>query len=316
MPMFVDEAKITVKAGDGGNGKVSFFPGKSGPDGGNGGDGGDVYVVMDPNMTSLNMYLDKRMWEAESGGMGGRNRMFGKKGKDLEFRVPRGTAVADTEHHEEIEINEKNPKILICKGGRGGYGNDMFKSATNQVPRHADPGKKGRIRNLTLILRLIADVGFIGFPNAGKSSLLNELTSAQVKVAPYPFTTLEPNLGVCEGRIIADIPGLIEGASTGKGLGIKFLKHIEKVNLLLHCISVESQDVIKDFEKVRNELGVYNKKLLEKRSIVLLTKIDLVEEKTIKLISKQFIKIGTTVIPISIHDLDRINHLKSIIRAL
>ncbi|PIY71774.1 GTPase ObgE [Candidatus Roizmanbacteria bacterium CG_4_10_14_0_8_um_filter_33_9] len=311
--MFVDEAHITVKAGDGGNGKVSFFRNKSGPDGGNGGDGGDVYAIFDPNMTTLSIYLEKRELEAESGGMGDSNRKFGKKGADLEFKVPKGTAIIDNKNGYEKEIDENNTRILICKGGKGGRGNDKFKSSTNQVPRFAEPGTKGKEKKLTLILRLIADVGFIGFPNAGKSSLLNELTAAQVKVAPYPFTTLEPNLGVCEGKIIADIPGLIEGASTGKGLGIKFLKHIEKVRLLLHCISIESEDILHDYESVRKEMGDYNKKLLEKKSIVILTKIDLIDEKSIKNKCDILQKAGIEVIPMSVHDFDRLEKLKKTI---
>jgi len=314
--MFVDEAYITVKAGDGGNGKVSFFRNKSGPDGGNGGDGGDIYAVLDPNMTTLSLYLEKRELQAESGGMGDRNRKFGKKGEDLEFKVPKGTILVDQRTGEKIEIDEYNRKVLVCRGGKGGYGNDMFKSSTNQVPRFAEPGKKGKEKKLKLILRLIADVGFIGFPNAGKSSLLNELTSAQVRVAPYPFTTLEPNLGVCEGKIIADIPGLIEGASNGKGLGITFLKHIEKVTLLLHCISIESIDLLKDYATVRNELGLYNKALLEKESIVLLTKVDLVDEATISKKCKELQDKGIKNLPISIHDFKRLSDLKKIIHSL
>lgn len=273
--MLVDEANITVQGGNGGPGKVAFFPFKSGPCGGNGGRGGDVYMVVNQNHPSLKRYVERTTFKAGNGTQGDANRRMGEDGKDLELQVPMGTTVRDIDTGEEIELNRDVTRILICRGGIGGRGNDAFKSSTNQTPRNAEQGKKGQIRNLKLIMKLIAEYGFIGLPNAGKSTLLNALTAANVRTAPYPFTTLEPNLGVYNGRVIADIPGLIEGASTGKGLGTKFLRHIEKVHMLFHCISVESDNIEKDYETIVSELKQYNPQLLEKETVILLTKTDL-----------------------------------------
>lgn len=311
--MFVDEAVITVKGGHGGPGKVAFFPMKSGPSGGDGGNGGNVYAVVNTNVSNLRPFIERTSYKAKNGESGGANRMLGKNGSDLFLKVPKGTTIIDLDTSEEVELNEENTQVFLCAGGAGGLGNDAFKSSTNQTPKRAEPGEEGQERRIKLILKLIADYGLIGLPNAGKSSLLNELTAANVKTAAYPFTTLEPNLGVYNGKVIADIPGLIEGASSGKGLGIKFLKHIEKVKLLLTCVSVESEDVEKDYLIVKEELGRYNKALLDKDEVVLLTKIDLVPPKEIEKKIKKLKKLNHKVLPASIHDFDSLEQLKKIL---
>lgn len=308
--MFIDEVKIIVKAGHGGPGKVSFFAKKKGPSGGNGGKGADVYAVFDNNVSDLKKYIQQTYFKGEDGKSGGSNRKYGANAKNLKLHMPVGTTIIDLDTNYETELNQDNPQILLCSGGAGGLGNDVFKSPVNQTPRFAEPGKTGEERRFKLILKLIADYGLIGLPNAGKSSLLNVLTAANVKTAAYPFTTLEPNLGVIDGKVIADVPGLIEGASTGKGLGTKFLKHIEKVKLLLHCISVESENIEKDCQTITNELGSYNKNLLEKQSIILLTKIDLVNKDDLKNKIKQLKKLRQQIIPISIYDQDSLKKLK------
>lgn len=311
--MFIDEAKIMVKGGHGGAGRVAFFRNKKGPSGGSGGPGGNVYVVANRNLTQLDAFISKIKYIGENGGPGGPNQRTGKYGDDLLINVPMGTTLIDIVTKGEITISEKNPKFLLCKGGQGGLGNSSFKSPTNRVPQHAEPGKEGQERNFKLILRLIANFGLIGLPNAGKSSLLNKLTSANVKTANYPFTTLEPNLGVYNGKVIADVPGLIEGASTGKGLGIKFLKHIEKVDMIFHCISIESTDVTTEYNTVINELKTYNVKLPEKKSIILLTKIDLFDKKEIEKKVKELKKFNKNVLPVSIYDEDSLNKLKKLL---
>ncbi|TSA44238.1 GTPase ObgE [bacterium] len=311
--MFIDEAEITVKAGDGGAGKVAFFINRKGPCGGNGGTGGDVYLIADANITDLKRYKEIILFKGNSAQPGGSNKRVGTRGEDLYLKVPLNTTIIDKKTGHEVTLTENQPTILICRGGRGGLGNDKFKTATNRTPRNATPGEKGQEKQLSLILRLIANFGLIGLPNAGKSSLLNELTNANVKTANYPFTTLEPNLGVIDGKVIADIPGLIEGASLGKGLGIKFLKHIEKVSLLLHCISVESEDLKKEYQTVIDEISKYNKNILLKESIILLTKIDLVSKEVINKKLRVLKKFNKNVLPVSIHDYDSLEKLKKIL---
>lgn len=299
-----------VKGGHGGAGRVAFFRNKKGPSGGNGGPGGNVYVVANRNLTQLDAFISKIKYIGENGGPGGQNQRTGKFGDDLFVNVPVGTTLIDVSSKAEITINEKNPRFLLCKGGIGGRGNSAFKSPTNRIPQHAEQGHEGQERNFKLILRLIANFGLIGLPNAGKSSLLNELTSANVKTANYPFTTLEPNLGVYNGKVIADVPGLIEGASVGRGLGIKFLKHIEKVDMIFHCISVESTDVTTEYNTVINELKKYNPKLVEKKSIIFLTKIDLIDKNEIEKKVKELKKFNKDVLPVSIYDEKSLDRLK------
>ncbi len=310
--MLVDEIELKLKAGHGGPGKVSFFPSrnqKAGPDGGNGGRGGDVYVTVTSDLTALGHYANKRQLDAQNGDPGDRNRQSGKAGDDLELAMPIGTELIDTDSGKIIVLDKLDMRVLVCKGGLGGRGNYELRSSRNTTPMKAQSGLPGQERHFDIQLKLIADFGLIGLPNAGKSSLLNELTAANAKIGNYAFTTLEPNLGVFRQRIIADIPGLIEGASEGKGLGIKFLKHIEKVRLLLHCIAADSDNVVRDYKTVYKELKNYNPELVEKEEIILLTKIDLVDEAQVKKQVKALKSLKRRVIPVSIHNWESIEGL-------
>jgi len=239
--MLIDEVNIVIKSGNGGNGLAHLYSDgsrpKGGPDGGKGGDGGDVYLKAVSDISRLNQFRFPKKFMAEDGEKGDQNNRSGSRGKDLILEVPIGTVI-NYDNGTSHELTEVGELFLAARGGRGGWGNHHFRSATNQTPREFQYGQKTEFKNLFLQLKLIADVGLIGLPNAGKTSLLNELSAANARVANYPFTTLEPNLGVMKGgHIIADIPGLVEGAVTGKGLGIKFLKHIERTRLLVHCLS-------------------------------------------------------------------------------
>lgn len=300
--MLVDKAEITVRGGHGGAGCVSFgFLRQSGPDGGNGGRGGDVYMRSTSDLTLLNQFTSKFDFAAPNGENGTKNKKTGKGGDDIELLVPVGTVVINKETGEEMfEFKYVDQRELIAKGGNGGWGNFEFRNPTRTTPDFAKPGLPGQKLDIILNLKLIADYGLIGLPNAGKSSLLNELTRAQAKTANYPFTTLTPNLGAIGTKFIADIPGLIEGASTGKGLGIGFLKHIEKVKILLHCISSESEDIERDYNIVREELAKYNKELLKKKELIIITKSDILKDK---------IKFKNSI-NVSIHDWDSIESLK------
>jgi len=289
---FIDEAQILVKAGDGGNGCVSFrrekFIPKGGPDGGNGGRGGDVVILADQHMRTLLDFRYKKNYEAERGAHGEGKRKSGKDGKTLLIKVPCGTQVFDAESRELIiDLLNDGQKIVITKGGDGGFGNDHYKSSTNQAPRKALPGWPGEEKKLKLELKLLADVGLVGCPNAGKSSLLSRISAAHPKIAPYPFTTKEPNLGIVkvdetENFVAADIPGLLEGAHKGVGLGDKFLKHIERTRVLIHIIDaagVDQRRPIDDYYSINKELDSYSPKLSKLPQIVALNKMDLPEAK-------------------------------------
>ncbi len=312
--MLIDTAEVIFKGGNGGNGKVSFRKHKKGPDGGNGGDGGNLYVLAVSDLKLLNQFTRENAFFAENGIPGASNQKSGRNGEDLEIKLPVGTSIIDKESCKEIfDLAKEGERILVCNGGKGGLGNWEFRSTENPVPKHAEPGQKGEVKELILSLKIIADFGLIGLPNAGKSSLLNELTGAHEKTANYPFTTLSPALGVFEHKVLADIPGLIEGASTGKGLGIGFLKHVEKVKVLLHCISCESEDVQKDYKTVRTELGTFNPKMLEKKEVILLTKSDLVDEKYLENAKKLLKSKSNQIITVSINDWNSIQNLKKIL---
>lgn len=315
--MLIDNVTITVAGGKGGNGRVSFLRNartpKGGPDGGNGGNGGSLFFQGIDDILALRNFQFKKELRAEDGIPGGKQKQFGRNGNDLVVKLPIGTVVTDTSSHEQFEILNDTDKICIAKGGLGGRGNDEFKSATNQTPRYAEKGTPGEEKVLQLELKLIADIGFIGLPNAGKSSLLSVLTNAHPKIANYPFTTLEPNIGMMGNITLADIPGLIEGAHVGRGLGIQFLRHVEKTKMFVHCISVENDDVVLAYQTVRSELKEYNAELLDKKEIILLTKTDLVDEKTVAKKRKELQKTKREVVPFSLYNEKDIESLKRLL---
>lgn len=313
--MLVDEISLVFKGGNGGEGKVSFGPGKkSGPDGGNGGNGGRIYIVGSSDLTLLSQFTDDQVVSAESGESGDKKKQAGRKGEDLKIYLPVGTQIKDTHTGEIFEVEKVGQEIFLCHGGEGGIGNFELRSPRNTTPETAIPAKKGQVRPVKLTMRFIADYGLIGLPSSGKSSLLNELTNASVKTAEYHFTTLSPNLGVLPSKkILADIPGLIEGAHEGKGLGIKFLKHIQKVTLLLHCISVDSQNPLKDYQVVRNELKEFDEKLLDKNEVIILTKTDLVGERQVKTVKNELKELKVEIIPTSIYDAESIENLQKVL---
>ncbi|MFH1840760.1 MAG: GTPase ObgE [Candidatus Shapirobacteria bacterium] len=302
--MFIDEVdNIVFEAGHGGAGRVSFHrPPERGPDGGNGGKGGDLYLKTVEDSMAMTRFAAKKEFQAAHGEKGGCNHKSGRDGRDLYLDLPMGTDIFDQNGQKILVMEKPGLTILFCRGGLGGQGNFEFRSSVNTTPKYAQPGLAGEKKTVRLVLKLIADYGLVGLPNAGKSSLLNVLTKARVKVAAYPFTTLEPNLGVLNGKIIADIPGLIAGASTGRGLGIKFLKHIEKVALLLHCLSAESEDLIADYQTVRQELANYSHDLINKTEIILLTKSDLINQTALKEQLATLRKLKKKVLPVSIYD--------------
>jgi GTP-binding protein len=312
--MLIDEATITVKAGNGGNGLVSFrrekFVPKGGPSGGDGGKGGDVYFVGVNDISALRQFRYKKLFCAQNGQNGQRDKKTGQSGKDLVLKLPVGSVICESKTGWAYDITFEGETICIVKGGRGGKGNWHFATSTNQIPQFAEHGMVGQEKNLALELRLIADIGLVGLPNAGKTSLLNELTNAEARVASYPFTTLEPNLGVMDNHIIADIPGLIEGASYGKGLGDKFLRHIQRTKIIAHCLSAESNDVINDYQIVRSELKNFNQELLRKKEVILLTKTDLIGESEKKKKLTLLKKINKEIILISIYDWDSLENIR------
>lgn len=288
--MFIDEATIMIRSGDGGDGRISFYRGKyipkGGPDGGNGGRGGHIYFVGDANLRTLQDFRYKRKYVAMNGEMGGKGKCFGAKGEDLYIRLPLGTIVRDADdQHVIADIVKDGQKVMVAEGGRGGVGNTAYATATRQSPNFAKAGERGEERNIKLELKLLADVALLGMPNVGKSTLLSVLTKAKAKIADYHFTTLEPQLGIAQVEdnsfVIADIPGLIEGASSGLGLGDQFLKHIERTRLFVHVLDAagsEGRDPLTDFHIINSELEKYLPSLAERPQIVLLNKTDLTDE--------------------------------------
>jgi GTP-binding protein len=286
--MFIDEAQIHVKAGDGGAGCVSFrrekYIPKGGPDGGDGGHGGSIVFFADPHKDTLLDFAGKHHWNADRGEAGQGAKMYGKKGEDLVIPVPPGTLIYDTEHQILLaDLDKAGHRVVIARGGKGGRGNWHFRSPTNQTPRYAEPGTEGQQRSLKLELKLIADVGLVGMPNAGKSTLLRAVSAARPKVADYPFTTLEPQLGIValEGErrlVFADIPGLIEGAQHGAGLGHAFLRHIERTKVIVHLLDLhptDGTDPAENYRKIRGELEAFSPVLANKREVVAANKIDI-----------------------------------------
>ena len=286
---FVDNAVITIASGNGGKGAVSFrrekFIPKGGPDGGDGGDGGDVIFKASHNITSLLDFRYKPRFAAENGGNGQGNNKKGRDGKDIILNVPVGTAIIDYDSGEIIaDLTKDGEKFIVLQGGRGGKGNTFFKSSVNRRPRFSQPGTQGETKKIRLVLKSLGDVGIIGLPNAGKSTLISKLSGAHPEIAPYPFTTKTPSLGVCRDEdsnktfTIVDIPGIISGAAEGTGLGLRFLKHIERSNILLHLIEIGNiAEVENRYETVINEINKFNKEILKKNRIVVINKIDLIE---------------------------------------
>ena len=287
---FLDQAKIYLKAGNGGSGSASFrrekFVEFGGPDGGDGGKGGSVIFVADKNLNTLIDFRYQQHFKAERGGDGKGRKKTGKSGKDLVLKIPVGTQIFEEDNNTLIDdfLND-NQKIVIAKGGRGGLGNVRFKSSINRAPRKKTSGEIGESFCIYLQLKVIADIGIVGMPNSGKSSLLSVVTRARPKIANYPFTTINPNLGVASYNhkevTLADIPGLIEGAHEGIGLGDKFLRHIERCKNILHLIDITNDDLINNYSKVRKELSKYSKNLIKKKEIVVFNKIDMLDEKEI-----------------------------------
>jgi len=313
--MLIDDVTIEVFAGNGGSGRAAFNKTKMtlGPTGGNGGKGGDIILRGVPDISALMRFQGKRVFKADKGKMGGEQNREGKSGDDMILNVPVGTVIHFLPNDSTKEITKIGQQELVAYGGRGGRGNFAFRSSIFTSPKKFEEGEVGQSAKLRLELKLIADVGFVGLPNAGKSSLLNELTNARSRVANYPFTTLEPSLGAYYELILADIPGLIEGASIGKGLGIRFLRHIERTNIFFHLVSAESQDPVSDYKAVRGELGAYNKKLLTKKEYVFLSKCDMASPAEIQKKTADLKKLNPSVQSISVIDDKSLEAVKKIL---
>lgn len=316
--MLIDDVTIRVAAGDGGKGAVAFNKNlmELGPAGGSGGRGGSIYARGVSDISALNYFRHRKTITAPRGQDGRGQFRDGSNGDDVILSVPIGTVIHNLSNTTDASIDAVGQEILIARGGNGGKGNFHFRSSTNTSPEQSQPGLPGEQWGIRFELKLIADIGFVGLPNVGKSSLLNELSRAQSKVANYPFTTLEPHLGVYYGLILADIPGLIEGSSEGKGLGVKFLRHIERTNTLFHCVSAESPDPRKDREIIRAELKAYNPALLKKPEYLLLTKSDAVEPSELKKKITALKKVNPRIVAVSILDDASLNEVKKLLATL
>src|SRR3989344_2136761 len=315
---FIDELTIYAKAGDGGDGVVRWRHEKGvelgGPAGGDGGRGGHVYAKAVRDVHLLARYRSVKEFAAERGENGGKKSLHGAMGKDLDILFPIGSIITNKKTGEQVSLREEGERVLLLSGGQGGRGNESFKSSVNRSPQKATPGKPGEEAEFYIEVELIADIGLIGFPNAGKTSLLKALSRTRGKVGDYPFTTLEPNLGECFGYIIADVPGLVEGAAEGKGLGHKFLRHIRRTKILVHCISLENfarlddhgrlgrEDIKTVWKTIRGELEKYDTALLKKKEIIILTKTDLVNPIILKKTEKIAKKLCQDVFSVSILD--------------
>lgn len=325
---FADEAKFYVGAGKGGNGCVSFrrekFVPRGGPNGGDGGKGGDVYLVADPGLHSLIDFRFRSHFKAESGQGGQGSDKHGRGGKDCIVPVPLGSIIRDAETGQVlVDLTEPEQRFLVAKGGQGGLGNRHFASSTNRAPRQSTPGREGEERWLVVELKLLADAGLVGLPNAGKSTLLSRLSAATPKIADYPFTTLEPQLGVLHFRhaepcVLADIPGLIEGAHQGIGLGHQFLRHIERTAILIHVVDAggEGDKALQDYQVLLEELAAYNEELRRRPQLIVLNKIDLIEPERLKEQEQVFARFGVPVLAISALDGTGLDALKEEIRAM
>lgn len=308
---FVDRVKVSIKAGAGGNGALSFrhekFRARGGPDGGDGGNGGNVYLTASRNQNTLASFRYKKLLQAKDGAAGGKRRKHGKKGEDLDLAVPVGTAVHNTIGEMIADLTEDGQKVMIAKGGKGGFGNAHFTSSTRQAPRIAEKGENGEQLEAVFELKMIADAGIVGLPNAGKSTFLSVVSNAKPEIADYPFTTLVPNLGVVDidkkqSLLLADIPGLIEGASQGKGLGDEFLRHVERTSVLLHLIDAYGDNIAQNYKTIMQELAEYKDDLSHRPQVVALTKIEGLDKKQLNAKLKQLKKVvpkGTPVLAFS-----------------
>jgi GTP-binding protein len=308
--MLIDHVTLQIKAGKGGDGVVRWRREKGipygGPAGGDGGRGGDVYFRVIRDIQALATYKHKKEWDAEAGEQGQKRSMHGSDAKDLYLTIPLGSVVYNREYDKHYEFMEEGD-VLILRGGKGGLGNEQFKTSTNRTPEQFTKGEAGEYATFEIELKLIADAGLIGLPNAGKSSLLNALTRAGAKIGDYPFTTLEPNLGAYFGYVLADIPGLIEGASEGKGLGHKFLRHITRTKALVHLVAADNEDVAHVYTTIRKELGSYDKTLLDRDEVVVLSKVDVVSEKELKEKVKALEKVSKKkVVILSLYDDEKV----------
>lgn len=317
--MFIDQLTIVAKAGDGGDGVVRWrhekFVPMAGPAGGDGGNGGSVYLEAVRDNTVLSKYVGATHFEADSGQPGQKKSLAGHNGKDITIKVPVGSRVIDTERERVYELENVGQRICILEGGRGGFGNEHFKSSTNRSPEESTSGKPGEEGTFLIEVFLAVDVGLIGAPNAGKSSLLNTLTNSRSKVGTYPFTTTEPHLGDLYGFTVADIPGLITGASAGKGLGHKFLRHVSRTKMLLHVISLENIDALESYYTIINELSKFNKELLEKDEWIILSKKDLVNQEYINEQIGKLDKLKKRVLVISAETGEGVKELRDILVA-
>ncbi|MDI6717783.1 MAG: GTPase ObgE [Patescibacteria group bacterium] len=316
--MLIDDVKIKIKAGDGGRGAVAFNKNmlSLGPSGGSGGSGGSIYFEGVSDLNALSQFRYKKEIKAQKGGDGKPQFNDGADVGNLILKIPIGTVVYNLNTNQIFEITKIGEKILAAKGGRGGKGNYKFRSPTNTSPKQFKEGTLGEEFDMRLELKLIADIGFVGLPNVGKSSLLNELTNAKSKVANYPFTTLEPNLGSYYELILADIPGLIKGAFEGKGLGIKFLNHIERTKIIFHFISSESENPSNDYKTVKKELELFNKELIKKPEYLFLTKTDMITLKKLREKLTALKKLNKSIVPISIYDWNSLEKVKKILNKI
>ena len=316
--MIVDDVTIRATAGAGGSGIVAFNKTKMslGPVGGNGGKGGSIYIEGVSDLTALKKFRFKKEVKAENGQDGRSQLRSGRDGKDLILTVPVGTVARNSATGQYVEITKIGQRVQIALSGRGGKGNFNFRSSTNTTPKEFEYGEPGESLEVRFELKMIADVGFVGLPNVGKSSLLNEVTRAKSKVANYPFTTLEPNLGAYYDLILADIPGVIEGASKGKGLGIKFLRHIERTKIIFHFVAADSVDPVLDYKTVRSELGAYNKLLLEKPEYLFISKKDTVSSDIVAKAAEKLKELNKNATPISIFSRESIELVRKILNNL
>ncbi|MEX2090865.1 MAG: GTPase ObgE [Candidatus Paceibacterota bacterium] len=316
--MIIDDLTIRIQAGRGGDGIIAFNKNKGslGPTGGRGGNGGSVFFIGVSDLGALNALRNAKVFKAEDGKKGRHQLNDGTTGEDLIIKVPVGTVIHNLTTSVDQEIVKVGEQIIAAKGGHGGKGNFLFRGPHNTSPKRFQEGLLGEQFNIRLELKMIADIGIIGLPNVGKSSLINELTRAGSKVANYHFTTLEPHLGAYYGLILADIPGLIEGASKGKGLGIKFLRHIERTRVLFHLLSAESESPVKDYKAIRKELGSYNKLLLKKDEYLFLSKTDTLDTSAIKKKLAKLKKLNKTATPLSIHDFNSITSVQKLLNKI